>query len=180
MRRSHSLPSAEPFAPAKRLRHLHAGFTLVETMFAVAISVMGLAGFFAASGQALRIVKSGKELGSASELLQQRVEAFRAAGVSHWSSKLLSPAGAASVVTSAQGAASTFPVVTESYVITPFPATGASFTVLRTGTAAPGTSGSALPAGAKCVRITGQVTWSSSNNRSRSRSLSTILTKGGL
>ena len=55
------------------------GFTMIETMMSVAISVIAVTSFFGAAGQALRVVRTGKETAYASQLLQQRIEGGHAA-----------------------------------------------------------------------------------------------------
>ena len=50
-----------------------AASTLIEVLVAMMLSVLALTAFYASSGQAIRIVKSGKETALASQLLQERI-----------------------------------------------------------------------------------------------------------
>ena len=53
------------------------GFTLVESVVAMGMTAVALAGFYASEQQAARIARSGRTVASASEMLQERIEAFR-------------------------------------------------------------------------------------------------------
>ena len=153
-----------------------AAFTLIEVLVAMMLSVLALTAFYASSGQAIRIVKSGKETALASQLLQERIEALRSAPV--WTS-VTTPAGVSAVINSATLTAANFPGATETVTITSYPAGGTPIVVSR----APGgtitTSGASLSA-QKCVKLTLQVSWTGVGNLARSRQVATLLTKGGL
>ena len=53
------------------------GFTLVESVVAMGVATVALLGFYASEQQASRIARAGRTVASASEMLQERIEAFR-------------------------------------------------------------------------------------------------------
>lgn len=140
------------------------------------LSVLALTAFYASSGQAVRIVKNGKETALASQLLQERIEALRSAPL--WTS-VTTPAGVSAVITSATLTAANLPGATETVTIASYPAGGTPIVVTRAPGGAIVTSGSSLSA-QKCVKLTLQVSWTGVGNTARSRQLATLLTKGGL
>jgi type II secretory pathway pseudopilin PulG len=170
--------SALPAAPVS----LHpnrrgAAFTLVETMVAMGICGFALSAFFVATGQAVHIVKSARETGCASELLQQRMERFRAANP--WAN-LTSPSSVSSMVTAATEIGSSIPGATETFTISDYPADGNSFTVTRSSSGTITSSGAALPTTQRCVLVNSLVTWTGWSSLNRTRTLTSIITKGGV
>ena len=63
--------------------------------------------------------------------------------------------------------------------MTPYPLTGTSFTVTRTGGGTVSATGASLASTELCIQVTVQTFWPGPNNLPMNRSLSTILTKGG-
>ena len=61
-----------------------------------------------------------------------------------------------------------------------YPAGTPSFTVTRSAQGTVTTSGSAMPATVKTVKIVGQLEWKGVGNRTRSREQVTLLAKGGI
>ena len=161
--------SAEFTQPCSRLS---AAFTLVEVLVAMMLSVLALTAFYASSGQAVRIVKSGKETALASQLLQERIEALRSAPL--WSS-VTTPSGLSTIMTNATN----FPGATEAVTIASYPAGGTAIFVARGPTGAIFSSGSSLSA-QKCVKATIEVSWVGVGNKARRRQIATLITKGGL
>jgi type II secretory pathway pseudopilin PulG len=159
----------------RRPRHA-AGFTLAETLISIAITVLSLAAFFAATGQAIRIVRSGKEIAAASQMLQQRIETFR---YSHPWTNVTTETGISNLVKTDASTASTFSNATETFTIVPYPAGGTPLVVTRSPQGAIASSGPSL-ATEKCVRVTAAVTWTGNGGVQRTREVSTIMTKGGL
>jgi type II secretory pathway pseudopilin PulG len=153
------------------------GFTLVDAMLATAICGFAITALFAATGQALHVVKAAREAGCASELLQQRMERFRAS--SPWSN-LASPSTAATMVSTATEIGPSLPGATEIFTFSDYPSDGNSFTVTRNAGGTVTTTGSALPSTQRCVAISGKVTWTGWSGLNRSRTLLTIITKGGI
>lgn len=153
-----------------------AAFTLSETMMSIAVTAISLAAFFAATSQAVRIVRSGKEIAAASQILQQRIETFRYAPP--WS-RATTPEGVASMVKNAAAAPSSFPEAAETFTVAPYPAGGEALVVTRNSDGTVTSSGPSLIA-EKCVQIRATVTWTGVGGVKRTREMSTILTKGGL
>ena len=120
-----------------------AAFTLIEVLVAMMLSVLALTAFYASSGQAIRIVKSGKETTLASQLLQERIEALRAAPL--WTSVTTST-GVSAVINSATLTAANFPDATETVTIASYPAGGTPIVVTRTPAGTITTSGASLSA----------------------------------
>ena len=152
-------------------------FALLDALTASVISVISLLAFYAASGQAIRLVKSGKQGAYASEVLQQRIETFRA--TSQWSNVTTS-AGLISQMQPASAVAANFPGASESVKIEPYPAVaGTALVAARTAAGAVSASGPDLSA-QLCVKLTLTVNWTASGGVARSRQLATIISKGGL
>ena len=72
-----------------------AAFSLVEVVIAMMITVIAITAFYSSAGQALRIMKAGKEVALASEILQERMETLRAAPL--WTS-VTAPGGVGTAV----------------------------------------------------------------------------------
>ncbi len=158
------------------IRRRATAFTLVETMVAMAVSMISLVALFAATGQAIRIVRSGQEIAAASQMLQQRIESFRY--TPPWTN-ITTAAGITTLVTTAAATATNFKNATETFSVEPYPAGGTPLVVTRTPLGALSTTGSSL-ATQQCVKFTVSVTWTGIGNVQRTRQLSTIMTKGGL
>lgn len=161
---------------ATRSRRCTAAFTLIEVVVAMMLSVLALTAFYASSGQAVRIVKRGKETALASQLLQERIEALRSAP--RWAS-VTTPDGVRTLITNATVTAANFPGATETVTVAAYPAGGTPFVVTRAISGSLSSSGSSLSA-EKCVKLTLQVSWSGVGGTTRSRQIATLITKGGL
>lgn len=153
-----------------------AGFTMIETMMAAAISLIAVTTFYAAAGQALRVVKTGKETAYASQLLQQRIEGFRAATL--WTNVTTS-SGITTLMTPATATAANFPGATEQCTVVAYPTAGTPLVVTRPPAGAVTATGAALST-QKCVQVTFQVSWTGVGKAARSRQIATILSKGGI
>ncbi len=145
-------------------------------MIAIAVSVIALAGLFAAAGQATRIVRSGKEIASASQMLQQRLETFRY--TPPWTN-ITTDAGMRTLITTATATATNFANATETFTVEPYPAGGTPLVITRTPAGALSTTGSDLSS-QRCVKLTVSVSWTGIGNIQRTRQMSTIVTEGGL
>jgi hypothetical protein len=145
-------------------------------MIAMAVCIIGLTGTFAAVGQAIRIVRSGKEIASASQMLQQRLETFRY--TPPWTN-ITTSSGITTLVSSATASATNFANATEVFSVEPYPAGGTPLVITRSPAGVLSTSGSDLSA-QPCVKFTITVSWKGIGNIQRTRQLSTIMTKGGL
>jgi len=153
-----------------------AAFTLSETLISIAVTVISLVAFFAATSQAIRIVRSGKEIAAASQMLQQRIETFRYAPP--WTNAT-TPSGIATLIKNAAATSSTFHDATETFTVSPYPAGGTPLVVTRSPDGVISMSGPSM-ASEKCVKFTVAVTWTGLGGAARSRQVSTIMTKGGL
>lgn len=164
-----------PLGSQFRKRRALAGFAFAETLVAAAVAVTALGGFYASAQQAGRVLRMGKEVVSASELLQQRIEALRYAPP--WSN-ITTAYGIQSVVAAPTGIAANFANVTETYTVSGYP-TGSTLTVTRAPNGTMTNNGVDLSA-TSCVKVTITATWTGVGNVTRSRQLSTIMSKGGL
>ena len=140
------------------------------------VTVVAITAFYASAGQALRIMKAGKETVLGSQLLQQRIEAFRSAPL--WIS-VTTPAGISSAVSGATQSAANLQGATETFTVTSYPSAGTPIVVTRSPAGTLTTSGSSLSA-QYCVKLTVRVNWTGVGNVARSRQMSTIVSKGGL
>ena len=145
-------------------------------MTAMIVSIISLVGLFAAVGQAIRIVRSGKEIASASQMLQQRLETFRY--TPPWTN-ITTSAGIGTQVTNAAAVSTNFNNATETFTVAPYPAGGTPLVVTRSPAGTLSTTGSDIPS-QRCVKITCGVAWTGVGNIQRTRQMSTIMTKGGL
>ena len=150
-------------------------FSLIEVLVSITLSAISLTTFYASAGQAIRIVKSGKDTANASQLLQQRIEVFRS--TPQWT-KVTTPTGIAALMTPMADSAVNIPGPTETVTVNSYPTPGTPIVVTRTAAGAITRSGANLDT-QKCVKLTIRVTQTVSG-RTRARELSTILTKGGL
>lgn len=146
-------------------------------MVATALCVLAISAFYLATNHAVRLARAGRETALAGEVLEQRLSSVRRAPL--WTS-VTSTTGISQIFSAPSPAAANFPPATESATVTPYPATGGSFTVTRAAAGGVTTSGSSLPAEERCVQVTLQLTWTGPNRIVATRRLSTILTKGGL
>jgi hypothetical protein len=150
-------------------------------MMAVGLSVIALGAFYVSSTQAVRIVRVGKENVYASQLLQERMEAFRAAPV--WTD-VTTVAGISNLVATPTSSAANFPQVTESYIVStyypvPTPPAPAPLRISRApnGTT---TSAGATPIPNSAIKVIIQADWLGTNRVARSRQLATIISKNGV
>ena len=140
------------------------------------ITVIAITAFYSSAGQALRIMRAGKENVLGSQLVQERIETLRAAPI--WNS-VASPDGLATAVSGAAQSAANLRGATETFTVTSYPAAGTPIVVTRLPAGTVSTSGSSL-ASQFCVKLTVRVNWTGVGNVARSRQMSTIVSKGGL
>lgn len=155
--------------------HSQAGFSLVETLVALGVTVAAIAGLSASAQQASVIARSGKGFASGSQVLQQRVESFRRSTT--WTN-VTTAAGIASLAASASANASTFANVTETFTVQPYPS-GNALVVTRSPSGTFSNNGVTLPT-TTLVKLTITATWTATGNTSRSKQISTLVAKGGL
>ena len=160
----------------KLLPSSSAAFSLVEVVVAMMITVVAITAFYASAGQALRIMRAGKENVLGSQLVQERIESLRAAPL--WSS-VATPAGLGSAISGATQSAANLRNATETLTVVSYPAGGTPIVVTRAPAGTLSTSGASLAA-QFCVKLTVRVNWTGVGGVSRSRQMSTIVSKGGL
>ena len=165
-----------PYTHSSGRRRLQKGFTLAETLVAMAVTVISLLGFYAAASQAMRIVRTGKEIAAGSQMVQQRIENFRY--TPPWTN-VTTVAGISSIESAATVIAANFSSATETVTVEPYPTTGSKLVVTRSPSGAISSSGLDMSSQTR-VKFTVAVSWTGTGNIPRSRQLSTILTKGGI
>ena len=148
---------------------------IAEPLIAAVIAATALGGFYASVQQAGRVLRMGKEVAQASEMLQQRIEALRYAPP--WSN-VTTAFGIKSVTAAATGVAPNFPNVTETFTVADYPA-GNQLVVTRYPNGYFTDNGVDLSS-SRCVKVTVMASWTGVGNAPRSRQLSTIMSKGGL
>ena len=151
------------------------GFTLVESVVAMGVTTVALLGFYASEQQAARIARAGRAVASASEMLQERIEAFRYAPP--WTN-ITTAAGIASVTASAPAIAANFTYVSETFTVQGYPS-GSQLVVTRSPSGTFTNNGVDLSS-SRCVKLTVTATWLAPGNVSRTRQISTIVTRGGI
>lgn len=170
---SAELTPLSKYAPSTRRC---SAFSLVETLVSVGISIIAITGFYGSSGQAMRVLRSGRQIVSASQILQERIEKFRSNTL--WSN-VTTPQGITALVTNATSSAVNFPAVTETFTVVAYPTAGTPIIVTRSPNGTITSSGSTLAAQSG-VKLTVQASWTGSGATTRTRQLATILTRGGL
>ncbi len=155
--------------------HSQAGFSLVDALVALGVTVAALAGFGAAAQQATVLARSGKAFASAGQLLQQRTESFRRCTT--WAN-VTTAAGIASLTPAPFENATTFSNFTEIFTVQPYPS-GTALVITRSPTGAFSNNGVTLPT-TTLVKLTITTTWTVTGNKQRSRQVSTLIAKGGI
>jgi len=152
-------------------------FTLVETLVASAMCGFTVSAFYAATGQAMHIAKAAREVACGSEILQQRIEAFRKA--SPWTN-LTTPSTFSSLVSGTTAMNTNLPGASESYVVSDYPADGNSFSVTRAANGTLSTTGGALPSTQTSILVVATVKWTGWARTTHTRTIRTIISQGGL
>jgi hypothetical protein len=179
----HREPAPKPTILPSTMRRLasfrinsRSAFSLAETVVAMAVTVVSLFGFYLAAGQAIRVVRSGKEMALASEILQQRIETFRF--TPPWSD-LTTVGGITAIVSTATQASQNLNGVTESFKVTPYPSGGTPLIVTRSPNGAITSSGPDLST-QRCVKLTVEASWVGTSRSQKTRQISTLVARGGL
>jgi type II secretory pathway pseudopilin PulG len=154
------------------------GFTLAETVIAMALCTTACAGFYLAIGLGMRIVRNARDQAQASLLLEQRIEALRAR--TFWQS-IVTTSGIRAMLQQPAPTAAGLNSASETLSVGPYPGKTTSFSVTRRADGTFDLSGASLPPSQKTVRVTGTVSWGAAGqSRRHTRHVSTIFTKGGL
>lgn len=172
----HNAPDAPP-APFHHRTPRHRGFTLAETLVAMALCAVAFGVFHAGLSQGMKVVKDAREEVAASQLLEERLDALRAAPL--WTN-LITPTGLTAALTLDSPAAQQLLSATETFTVSPYPGDTAAFTVMRDPMGKVSAQGNPLPLSQGSVRISGLLTWGGSAKFRRTRSVSKIFTRGGL
>ena len=139
------------------------------------VTAVSLLAFYASEQQAFRIARAGRAVASASEMLQERIEAFRYA--LPWTN-VTTAAGIASVAASAPQVASTFTYSSETFTVQDYP-NGSQLVVTRSPSGTFRNNGVDVST-SRCVKLTITATWTEAGNVPRTRQISTIMAKGGI
>lgn len=158
------------------------GFSILEANFAVALTLIGLAGCFAANANLLGVLRSANQGASASQSIQERVEQMR---IANWLQITDSDYLKTTLLSSPTASARSLPGCTETLTVTqyPPPASGAipaTKVTSSNGQVAVVSSDTALKDNSM-VRADWVVTWTAPGNQSvRTRSGSVLVAKGGI
>jgi hypothetical protein len=171
--RRHQLPSPCLHAPA----NAPGGFALVDALMGLAVCLISLAAFYTASAQAVKMVRTARERAVASQLIEQRLEDLRTRP--SWRD-VIAAEGLKAVLKETPSAANLLTDLTEQYVVLANPGTAPAYTVFRAANGRVAVGGNPLPISQTSVRIVTTITWGAADRQRQSRSLATILTKGGL
>ncbi len=161
--------------PLFNRRHSQAGFSLVDALVALGVTVAAIAGLSASAQQATVLARSGKAFASAGQLLQQRVESFRRCTT--WTN-VTTAAGIAALTPAPYENATTFSNFTETFTIQPYPS-GTALVVTRSPTGTFSNNGVTLPT-TTLVKVTIAETWTVTGTTQRSRQVCTLIAKGGI
>jgi hypothetical protein len=167
-----------------KLRSTHdrsGGFSLLEANLAVALTLIGLAGCFAANANLLAVLRAANQGASASQSIQERVEQMR---IANWLQITDSTYLKTNLLSSPTASARSLPGCTETLTVTayPPPASGAVPSTKLTssnGQVAVTSSDPALKDNAM-VKADWVLTWTTRNQSVRTRSGSVLMAKGGI
>ena len=148
---------------------------MVEVVVAMGVAAVALLGLYTSEQQAARIARGGRAAASASEMLQERIEAFRYAPP--WTN-VTTASGIASVAAGAPAIAASFPYTSETFTVQEYPS-GSQLIVTRSSSGTFTNNGVDLSS-TRCVKLTVTTTWSAPGGVSRTRQVSTIIAKGGI
>ena len=179
---------------AFRQNSKHQAFTLAEVLIAVAVvALFGMASF-ATNERLLVALRTQRESAAATMMLQERMEGFRSltyTGVAtNGATGMTPPSTAADIVATATTSESSLGNLTETVTITPYQvnAQGASTTThsnvwqrnstYPTGNMTDTVGAFDLVSNYDLLKVDIQVSWTSSNGRTRNRELSAIFGKG--
>lgn len=161
-------------------REAASGFSLIEAMVAVSISLITLGAAMTLNGQQLKLVKSTRESNASSLLLQDRVEQFR---ILSWKSFTDAAYLRDHFISTRPTAAALLPNVSEQVKVEAYPdptvcrpilveySAGSSPTILL--------SGAGLP-DQRMAKVDMVVTWTGKDNRQRTRSYASIISNSGV
>jgi hypothetical protein len=141
------------------------------------VSILAVGVFYLAVANGLRIVKTAREQSMASLLLEQRLELFRTQPA--WTA-VISTGGLKGILATELPGAAALPAAVERFTISTYPGDAEAFSGVRNAAGAVSASGTSLPLSQTSIRVTGTVSWGTASRDRRTRTISTVLTKGGL
>ena len=158
------------------------GFSILEANVAVALTLISLAGCFAANANFLAVLKSAEQAAAASQSIQERVEQMR---IANWIQITDVNYLQTNLVSSPTASERTLPACSETLTVSayPPPASGASSStrITRTDTQLVVESADATLKDNAMVKVNWVVTWNPrSNQTARSRSGTVLVAKGGI
>ncbi|HWY39595.1 MAG TPA: hypothetical protein VNX27_02255 [Chthoniobacterales bacterium] len=176
------------------------GFTIVETLMAVAVSVIFALAAFATNERLLLALRAQRESTAASMMLQQRMEAFRGIYYSNAASNVASGTTSPSTMTAADivGTVTTSEAQLGSSLTETVTVSGNMTTTGGTGYPGDGStpnqwtrsggstsptlaqSNSSIATNYDLIQVDIRLSWTSANGRTRNRELSSVFGKGNL
>ena len=158
------------------------GFSILEANIAVALTIISLAGCFAANANFLAVLKSANQGASASQSIQERVEQMR---IANWLQITDSDYLKTTLLSSPTNSARTLPGCTETLTVTayPPPSSGAVGSTQLTGNNGQATVISTDPTlkDNAMVKAEWVISWTAGSNQAvRSRTGSVLVAKGGI
>jgi Tfp pilus assembly protein PilV len=155
-----------------------AGFTLVENIMACAIIAVGMAGTYTLNGQAMSILRMGRDQACASQVLQQRIEHLR---IANWQRITNRTWIRDAILDAPADGSSELSGLTETVTVSPFAGVGGANTFTRAGsTASAGNNNVSLIANDGVI-VKWRVTWKGAPaSRIHTRETLAVLAKGGV
>ena len=161
---------------------LTGGFSILEANVAVALTLVSLAGCFAANANFMALLKSAEQAAAASQSIQERVEQMR---IANWVQITDANYLKSNLVSSATASERALPACAETLTVSPYPppvsGATASIKITRTdGNVVVQSTDDTLKDTAM-VRVDWLVTWKPrSDQTARSRSGTVLVAKGGI
>ena len=164
------------------LRKLTHGFSILEANFAVAVTLISLAGCFAANANFLALLKSAEQAAAASQSIQERVEQMR---IANWIQITDVDYLQSNVLSSPTASARTLAGCTETLTVSAYPSPSlgapAPTKITRTDTQLVVESADASLKKNAMVKVDWVITWNPRSDQSpRSRSGTVLVAKGGI
>ena len=154
-------------------------FTLVEVLIAMAIMIFLLAGLGMSGWRVIALLEAQREVVAASQLIQERTEAFRAASFSELTNATYVQA---SLLNSPTNSEAVLHSLTEVLTLSAYPpdSTVVSLQETRQQDVVSVNSTGPTLANAAVVRLDFSLSWLSQRGLIRTRQISTIVAKGGI
>ena len=156
-----------------------AGFTLVESTIAVAISILFLSSVFVLNISSMDTIRCAKESVASSQVLQQRIESLR---IANWQQITSATWLAANTMNAAAAGADVLKSLSETLTLVPYGSANVGNTKLtRTSTGTTIVSQNPALLSENAIKVIWTVDFTGApNNRAVSRQIVAILAKGGV